>query len=426
MNEEDKKDSCEFFEDHSEQQPNVDETEVNENDASTQEESTADTKEESENCCKDTDEECCNDCCPTKPYEPTFFERLKNKYQPGIERALNKAYNRTNEFIVRKVFFKYLDFIMRKDNWYVRRLESEWKLSGRKNSEKLRDTRGIATLYEFLDKFGYVSSGTLNDLYDTVHGNLFSPMKFDENEFPSHGKSPFDKSIQSIRKSGVFKYPDGSYVDIDAIGWRTKARYNIAEEKDGQKAEVKEYEYGSFDHHGVVVLYDELSKEWIPLWSGQKINTSIPYDGKDTQVSVPCIEIYDSNDSHNDFFCYIGKTTDIPEKFHKHYILTDMRDIKKNLYSEEIKWLKENHAEKLLDAPVIPGKLFTEVRFDSECNCIRFICNSSYKTDELQKKLWQINVPYNEINVKYSGDGCDAQVTIPMKYKTLILENNII
>ena len=190
----------------------------------------------------------------------------------------------------------------------------------------------------------------INGFYNASQWKILSPLKFDDEEFgPDLGI--LNESRQNKRMSSVFKYPNGVVKDIDAVTWfeETGVRYDMAEESFiGCEYASKKYGF----HCGIVVMFNDCEKEKQDdendLWHifNCEISNFDTFMGKN-QVRVPALEIYDSSDRHNDFFCYFARTSDIPENFFKDYTIMwdNERDSR---YRDCIEYCKK-HVDKFLD-----------------------------------------------------------------------------
>lgn len=161
---------------------------------------------------------------------------------------------------------------------------------------------------------------------NAVNFRILSPLKFTDEEW---GKSLSYKedSYQNSRMSSVFKENNKIY-DIDAMTFIEKSGYRF----DMSINNIVECEYASKGygfHGGGIVVYDDVNDVWGVIGSRHNIINKKTFMGKN-QVNVPVIEIYDSNDTKNDFFCNFTLLSLIPNNFFNDYELTY-----KNLYDSE-------------------------------------------------------------------------------------------
>lgn len=332
---------------------------------------------------------CSNNCDSANSYNLSKFDELKRHLSDKLKNCNVKF----KKFLVRDVIYKILSEIIKNDDdsVYVNYLDIEWwfRKSGNKTLDKelYDDTKMFVMLYSILGKYGHASRRMLDDVKNVVSFNLLSPLQFVDDEFGG-SLAPNDDTKQCIRHSSIFKYADDFYVDIDALKWQTTRRFDISKKSETGEltADVEEYMYNS-SHYGTVVLYDDETAEWIPVWSGQKIRQDVDYFGN-YNIMCDCLELYDSTDKHNDFFISIARKSDIPQEFYKHYELTSSIDIpQKNICEKEIKWLKENKAELLLDRVVRKNPLFVACDVDETEDSVKFQCQYFSKMQVLEHKL---------------------------------------
>lgn len=167
---------------------------------------------------------------------------------------------------------------------------------------------------------------------NAVNFRILSPLKFNDEEW---GKSLSYKEdlYQNSRMSSVFKENNTIY-DIDAMTFIEKSGYRF----DMSINNVVECEYASKGygfHGGSIVVYDDVNDVWGVISSRHNIINKKTFMGRN-QVNVPVVELYDSNDTKNDFFCNFTLLSLIPTNFFDDYELT----YKKLDDKEEINYCK--------------------------------------------------------------------------------------
>lgn len=347
--------------------------------------------------CKDNPNKCSESGCRCK--KPSKLDDLKYWWKHQKNTWFERKRGAFNYFIVRHLIVPYLNRMIN-ESPFVKYFDREWKLAKWVNKDKEKEMRGIVSLVSLLDNYGYTGWQSLNTILKVFRFEVFTPLKLDDSEFNNLSRYGDTYHAQNSRRSCVFKYAENYFVDIDALGWITKARYDLANKENG----LNEPLYGGYSHHGRVIMYDEENKTWTPLWSGQRIKRTNRYEGK--YYNVPCIEIFDSTDKHNDYFCFIINKKDIPVEFYDWFYLTDIRTLPNRVNDSEVeetmKYLEDNHLEDLLNTPVKKAQYienvslnFTDIRFNV------YSCNGS---QELYYELIDNDVNEDDIRIDYHND----------------------
>lgn len=209
----------------------------------------------------------------------------------------------------------------------IRRAEKDSSLIRHYENEggKLSEVKDLLALFGTQGHSGYSAPYIIRGFYDAARFKVLSPLKFTDDEFSD--KLGFsDDTRQNRRMSSVFKYPDGVIKDIDAVTWfeETGVRYDMKDECFvGDEYASKGYGF----HCGVVVMFNDVDHDKTDgqcddrdMWHifDCEIGNRDTFMGKN-QVRVPALELYDSGDEHNDFFCYFARTSDIPTNFFDDY-----------------------------------------------------------------------------------------------------------
>lgn len=347
--------------------------------------------------CKNEPVKCCESACCCE--KPSKLDNLKYWWKHGKNLWFERKKDKFNYFIVKHIIVPFLNHMIN-ESVFVEYFDREWKLAKWSNKDKKKEMRSIVSLVSLFDKCGYMGWESLNTILKAFRFEVFTPLKLDDSEFNDLSCYGDTLHTQNSRRSCVFKYAENYFVDIDAFGWVMKSRYDLANKEKG----LNEPLYGGYSHNGTVIMFDEDSKTWTPLWSGQKIRRTNRYEGK--FYKVPCIEIFDSNDKHNDYFCYIINKKDIPSDFYEWFYLTDVRTLPNRKHNPEmeetIKYLEENHIEDLLHTPVKKAQYvenvslnFTDIRFNVKS------CNGS---EELYYELIDNDVNKEDIRIDYHNE----------------------
>lgn len=347
--------------------------------------------------CKDEPIKCCETACCCK--KPSKLDNLKYwwRHEKNIWFERKKA--KFNYFIVKHIIVPFLNHMIN-ESAFVKYFDREWELAKWTNKDKKKEMRSIVSLVSLFDECGHMGWESLNTILKAFRFEVFSPLKLDDSEFNDLSCYGDALNDQNSRRSSVFKYAENYFVDIDAFGWVTKARYDLANKENG----LNEPLYGGYSHHGTVIMFDEDSKTWTPLWSGQKIRRTNRYEGK--IYKVPCIEIFDSADKHNDYYCHIINKKDIPSDFYEWFYLTDVRTLpnrKHNPETEEIiKYLENNHIEDLLHTPVKKAQYVVNVSLN--LTDIRFNVKSCNGSEELYYELIDNDINEEDIHIDYHNE----------------------
>lgn len=147
----------------------------------------------------------------------------------------------------------------------------------------------------------------------------FSPLLFSDNEWTELGNGEY----QNKRDSSVFREQDGRITDISAITWIEKSGVRVDMSKEPSEAFIPEpiasRGYGFSGGH--VLMWDIPSRTFRGLRSTAEI-VGKEFMGRN-RCYVPVIEIYDSKDVGNDFYCYFTTSRCIPQDFYKDYRLIE-------------------------------------------------------------------------------------------------------
>lgn len=292
------------------------------------------------------------------------------------------------------------------DSAFVHYFENEWELSHKNvideekkfyNNKRL-SYRLLLSLCDLFDHTTGVSKYLLNKVFEF---RPLSPLSLGDDEFYSVTDAG---TSQNYRRSSIFRDENGNIYDIDAIGWVTDKRLDIAE--DGKEHKLELFPLNRSSHHGCVIAYDFKNEKWIPLSSSQKIIPNNDYEANH-YFEVKCIELYDSTDEHNDFFTYIADIEDIPEEFYHYFILDDCRNYRNVEFDEEIEYLEKHQMQNLL----IKSDSYNLNDFVTSCseddNTLKaniLYCSKRYAM-LLMRELNNNGVSYNDMKYK-SLDDC--------------------
>ena len=224
-----------------------------------------------------------------------------------------------------------------------------------------KDAVALLSLYHFLTK-GEGNWYAAKQFDNTVSYKPLSPLTFQDNEF----NKVSDNIWQNKRISSVFKEKDGTYRDIDAIGW--ESAYYV----DLNKREIKAAPlwYGSCHVYssGVTWIYDDVSDymveekdRWMPL-DGTGIFKNFKKYQDTERHYLQCVEMNTweqdpttDDDTKGEWrtirLCFLSS---IPKKYLERFELKDARedalkdetDMKS--FAEDLDYIQEHHLEKFL------------------------------------------------------------------------------
>lgn len=204
---------------------------------------------------------------------------------------------------------------LNKDSNYIKHFLKEYEFRGKcEGMDRLMRDQVVELLAVLATQgdSGF-SIGFKRRLFDRAASfKILSPLTFSDEEFNIETDLDRD-SCQNSRLSSVFKYDDGTYQDIDAMNHITyNYRYDIAVDK------LVEYNYGGYSWSGNVILYNRDDKSY--HYYKSIISNFDNYMGEN-HCTIKSIEVYDSSDTRNDYYCNVGCVQDIPENFYKDYKL---------------------------------------------------------------------------------------------------------
>lgn len=225
------------------------------------------------------------------------------------------------------------------------------------------DTEALLSLYYFLteslDRRNYRSITEFGKLAGL---NPMSPLTFADNEF----NEVADNIWQSKRIASVFKEKDGTYRDLDAIGWESVYYIDLLK----RKVEASPIWSGSCHVYssGVTWLYDDINDyvedekdRWMPVDATGIIKNFKNYENTE-RFYLQCIEMntWEQDPTTDDDTKGEWRTvrlcfrSSIPEKYLERYELRDARedalkdeDDQKE-YAKDLDYLMEHHLEKFL------------------------------------------------------------------------------
>lgn len=210
---------------------------------------------------------------------------------------------------------------------------------------ELQEVKDLLAVFGTQGHSGSSAPFIIHGFHNAVQFKILSPLKFTDDEFGLPlGIS--DESQQNKRLSSVFRYPNGVIKDIDAVTWfeETGVRYDMSKEAFiGCDYASKGYGF----HSGLVVIYNDVDEscEYNDRFHifGCEIDNKETFMGRH-QVRIPTIEIYDSTDDKNDFFCHFARMNDIPNDFFIDYCLYWDNE-KDEKFKECIDYCKKHHGK---------------------------------------------------------------------------------
>lgn len=118
-----------------------------------------------------------------------------------------------------------------------------------------------------------------------VKYDILAPLTLSDDEFEKDTKDPIDCDRQNIRKSSIFKKPDGTIIDIDAFTKMPTGTYHF-DTKQWEENNSKICWTGSrlYEHKDNILTGRYFSKCAI------KVNDNGTYTPKE-KITIPCIEV---------------------------------------------------------------------------------------------------------------------------------------